>query len=157
MRPILLDGPSALASVDAPGRNADRVHRGATAYSTAASRARALTNRLFLRSCKLLDAVIMSSLPPLLTETSCAARPLRSAGVIPLRRYGRPSRHRLPLERAITSAGRGTGARLFTGPPVAPCGVVSTRAARPPHADNPLLSRTALITTGQNCGRLALV
>ena len=54
-----------------------------------------MTYSLRLRSCKPMGAFIISPVPPVLTKTSCAARPLCSTGVTPLHRYYEPSRHRL--------------------------------------------------------------
>src|ERR1039458_8476143 len=61
----------------------------------------ALTYRLFLRSCKLMGAFVISSLPPLLLEPLQTAGPLRSADITPLPRSFSPGRiplavHRLP-------------------------------------------------------------
>ena len=53
----------------------------------------ALTYSLRLRSCKLMDAFVISSLPSRLKETLQAAGSLRSTGVTPLPRSYRPDRH----------------------------------------------------------------
>jgi hypothetical protein len=55
----------------------------------------ALTYSLRLKSCRLMGAFIISPLPPVLIQASCAARSLRSAVVTPLHRYCEPRRHRL--------------------------------------------------------------
>jgi len=46
-----------------------------------------------------MGAFIMSPLPPLLSKSSCAVRPLRSTGVTPLHHYYGPRRHRLAFGR----------------------------------------------------------
>jgi hypothetical protein len=93
-------------------------------YSTASSQsldakrqdgsAFALTYSLRLRSCRLMGAFIISPLPPLLTKTSCAVRPLRSTGVTPLRHYCEPRRHRLAFSRFPGVAGYTT----YLAPPI---------------------------------------
>src|SRR3974390_3742656 len=55
----------------------------------------ALTYSLRLRSCKSMDAFIISSLPSRLKETFQSVGPLCSAGVTPLHRSYRPIRHSL--------------------------------------------------------------
>src|SRR5580692_7659196 len=57
----------------------------------------ALTYSLRLRSCKSLDAFIISSLPSRLKETLQTAGPLRSTDITPLHRYYWPARHPLVL------------------------------------------------------------
>src|SRR5208337_1542371 len=59
----------------------------------------ALTYILRLRSCKSLDAFVISSLPSLWSETLQTAGPLRSAGVTPPQRYCEPIRHPLAFDR----------------------------------------------------------
>ena len=54
---------------------------------------------LRLRSCRSMGAFIMSPLPPMLSKSSCAVRPLRSTGVTPLHHYYEPRRHRLAFGR----------------------------------------------------------
>src|SRR5476651_282324 len=54
----------------------------------------ALTYILRLRSCKSMDAFVISSLPSPMLETLQMAGPLRSADITPLHRYYGPSRHR---------------------------------------------------------------
>ena len=64
----------------------------------------ALTYRLLRRSCKLMGVFVFSPLPSLLLEPAQTAGSLHSAGVTPLRRYYRPSRHPLafpPFSRCI--------------------------------------------------------
>src|SRR4249920_2585177 len=69
----------------------------------------ALTYILRLRSCKSMDAFVISSLPSPMLETLQMAGPLRSTDITPLHRYYRPSRHPLvvtgmrppPRDRAI--------------------------------------------------------
>src|SRR5215831_5360172 len=46
-----------------------------------------------------MGAFVISPLPPFLIKTACAAGPLGSAGITPLRRYYGPSRHRLVFPR----------------------------------------------------------
>src|SRR6202011_3055562 len=64
----------------------------------------ALTYSLRRRSCSVMGVFVIAPLPPLL-KTSDAARPLRSTGVAPLRRYSEPSRHRLVFSRFPGVAG----------------------------------------------------
>ena len=52
-----------------------------------------------------MGAFIMAPLPPLLAKTRCAARPLRSTGITPLRHYYGPNRHRLAVSRFPGVAG----------------------------------------------------
>ena len=52
-----------------------------------------------------MGAFVISPRPPLLTQTSCAARPLRSTGVTPLPRYYGPGRRRLAFGRLPGCAG----------------------------------------------------
>src|SRR5271155_3180173 len=61
----------------------------------------ALTYRLLLRSCRLMGALVISPLPPVLLEPLQTAGPLRSTDITPLPHYYRPGRiplavHRLP-------------------------------------------------------------
>src|SRR3974377_1091611 len=65
----------------------------------------ALTYSLRLRSCKLVDAFIISSLPSRLKETLQTAGPPRSVGVTPLRRSYGPIRHPLAFDRFPGLAG----------------------------------------------------
>src|SRR4029077_16150500 len=65
----------------------------------------ALTYSLRLRSCKLIDAFVISSLPSRLKETLQTAGPPRSMGVTPLRRYYGPVRHPLAFDRFPGFAG----------------------------------------------------
>ena len=69
---------------------------------------------LRLRSCGLMGAFILSPLPPVLTRTSCAVRPLRSTGVTPLRHYYGPRRHRLAFSRFPGL----TGYTTYLAPPI---------------------------------------
>ena len=79
------------------------------AYSTASSRSPgsrhpdhsvfALTYILRLRSCRSMDAFIITPLPHLLTKKSRTAGSLCSTGVTPLHHYYGPSRHRLVFGR----------------------------------------------------------
>ena len=59
----------------------------------------ALTYILRLRSCKSMDAFIISSLPSLWSETLQTAGLLRSTGVTPPQRYCEPIRHPLAFDR----------------------------------------------------------
>src|SRR5271155_25986 len=59
----------------------------------------ALTYILRLRSCKSMDAFIISSLPSLWSETLQTAGLLRSTGVPPPQRYCEPIRHPLAFDR----------------------------------------------------------
>jgi hypothetical protein len=65
----------------------------------------ALTYILRLRSCKSMDAFVISSLPSLWSETLQTAGLLRSTGVAPLRRYFEPIRHPLAFDRLPGGAG----------------------------------------------------
>jgi hypothetical protein len=65
----------------------------------------ALTYSLRLRSCKLMDAFVISSLPSRLKETLQTAGPPRSVGVTPLPRYYGPDRHPLAFDRLPGLAG----------------------------------------------------
>jgi len=65
----------------------------------------ALTYSLRLRSCSRMGAFVISPLPPVLAKTCCAARPLRSTGITPLRHYYGPNRHRLAVSRLPGVAG----------------------------------------------------
>src|ERR1700688_3910168 len=65
----------------------------------------ALTYILRLRSCKSMDAFVISPLPSPMLETSQMAGPLRSADIAPLHRYYRPSRHPLVFGRLPGFAG----------------------------------------------------
>src|SRR5450830_873105 len=64
----------------------------------------ALTYILRLRSCKLLDAFVISSLPPCLPE-KLQTGPLRSTDITPLHRYCGPIRHPLAVDRFPGCAG----------------------------------------------------
>ena len=59
----------------------------------------ALTYILRLRSCKSMDAFVISSLPSLRSETLQTAGLLRSTGVTPPERYYEPIRHPLAFDR----------------------------------------------------------
>src|SRR4030088_2094940 len=59
----------------------------------------ALTYSLRLRSCKSLDAFVISSLPSPMVETLQMAGPLRSADITSLHRYYGPTRHPLVFGR----------------------------------------------------------
>ena len=59
----------------------------------------ALAYSLRLRSCRLMGALVISPLPPLLSEELQAAGSLRSTGVTPLPRYYKPHRHPLVFDR----------------------------------------------------------
>ena len=61
-----------------------------------------------------MGAFIMAPLPPMLAKTRCAARPLRSTGITPLRHYYGPNRHRLAVSRFPGVAGY-TAHRLLDG------------------------------------------
>ena len=65
----------------------------------------ALTYSLRLRSCKSMDAFVISSLPPRLKETLQTEGPLCSAGVTPLPRSYGPIRHPLAFDRLPRFAG----------------------------------------------------
>src|SRR5260221_4398588 len=65
----------------------------------------ALTYILRLRSCKSMDAFVISSLPSPMLETLQMAGPLRSADITPLHRYYGPSRHPLVFDRLPGFAG----------------------------------------------------
>src|SRR3974377_616025 len=65
----------------------------------------ALTYSLRLRSCKLMDAFVISSLPSRLKETLQTAGPPRSMGVTPLRRHSGPVRPPLAFDRLPGLAG----------------------------------------------------
>src|SRR5450755_3730004 len=65
----------------------------------------ALTYILRLRSCKSMDAFVISSLPSPMLETLQMAGPLRSADITPLHRYYGPSRHPLVFGRLPGFAG----------------------------------------------------
>src|SRR6201995_2310224 len=66
----------------------------------------ALTYILRLRSCKSMDAFVISSLPSPMLETLQMAGPLRSADITPLHRYYYgPSRHPLVFGRLPGFAG----------------------------------------------------
>src|SRR5277367_6224842 len=65
----------------------------------------ALTYILRLRSCKSMDAFIISSLPSPMLETLQMAGPLRSTDIAPLHRYCGPSRHPLVFGRLPGFAG----------------------------------------------------
>src|SRR6516162_7549174 len=69
---------------------------------------------LRLRSCRLMGAFVISPLPPFLIKTACAAGPLCSAGITPLRRYYGPGRHRLVFDRFPGLAGYTT----YLAPPI---------------------------------------
>src|SRR5215475_12896015 len=90
----------------------------------------ALTYSLRLRSCKLMDAFVISSLPSRLKETLQTAGPPRSVGVTPLRRYYGPVRHPLAFDRLPGLAGYTTylapvisqpGREGFTNHSMCPC------------------------------------
>ena len=65
----------------------------------------ALTNSLRLRSCKSMDAFVISSLPSRLKETLQTAGSPRSMGVTPLPRCFGPVRHPLAFDRLPGLAG----------------------------------------------------
>ena len=65
----------------------------------------ALTYIFRLRSCKSMDAFVISSLPSPMLETLQMAGPLRSADITPLHRYYGPSRHPLVFGRLPGFAG----------------------------------------------------
>src|SRR5438477_11887414 len=65
----------------------------------------ALTYSLRLRSCKSMDAFVISSLPSLTLETLQMAGPLRSTDITPLPHYSGPSRHPLVFGRLPGVAG----------------------------------------------------
>src|SRR6516225_6622493 len=62
-----------------------------------------------------MGAFIMAPLPPMLAKTRCAARPLRSTGITPLRHYYGPNRHRLAVSRFPGVAGY----TAYAAPPIA--------------------------------------
>ncbi len=64
-----------------------------------------LTYSLRLRSCKSMDAFVISSLPSPMLETLQMAGPLRSTDITPLHRYYGPSRHPLVFGRLPGFAG----------------------------------------------------
>src|SRR5215467_1225919 len=65
----------------------------------------ALTYSLRLRSCKSMDAFVISSLPSRLRETLQTAGSHRSTDVTPLPRYAGPIRHPLAFDRLPRLAG----------------------------------------------------
>src|ERR1700750_544014 len=65
----------------------------------------ALTYILRLRSCKSMDAFVISSLPSLWSETLQTAGLLRSTGATPPQRYYEPIRHPLAFDRLPGLAG----------------------------------------------------
>src|SRR5215813_4529557 len=65
----------------------------------------ALTYILLLRSCKLMDAFGVSSLPSLLSEKLQTAGPLRSSVLTPTPRYCGPIRHPRDFDRLPVCAG----------------------------------------------------
>src|SRR6516164_4895943 len=65
----------------------------------------ALTYSLRLRSCKSMDAFVISSFAFLMLETLQMAGPLGSTDITPLRRYCGPSRHPLVFGRLPGVAG----------------------------------------------------
>src|SRR5438270_5615744 len=65
----------------------------------------ALTYILRLRSCKSMDAFVISSLPCPMSEALQMAGPLRSTDIAPLHRYYRPIRHPLAVGRFPGVAG----------------------------------------------------
>src|SRR5260370_15980462 len=65
----------------------------------------ALTYILRLRSCKSMDAFVISSLPSPMLETLQMAGPLGSTDITPLHRYCGPSRHPLVFGRLPGFAG----------------------------------------------------
>src|SRR5215469_8975716 len=74
----------------------------------------ALTYSLRLRSCKSMDAFVISSLPPRLKETLQTEGPLCSVGVTPLPRSYRPIRHPLAFDRLPRLAGY----TIYLPPPI---------------------------------------
>src|SRR5215813_1904728 len=99
----------------------------------------ALTYSLRLRSCKLMDAFVISSLPSRLKETLQTAGPPRSVGVTPLRRYYGPVRHPLAFDRLRGLAGYTTylapvisqpGREGFTNHSMCPCHEAKGRTER---------------------------
>src|SRR6266478_12756 len=73
----------------------------------------ALTYILRLRSCKSMDAFVISSLPFPMLETLQMAGPLCSADITPLHRYYGPSRHPLVFGRFPGFAGYTAGPTLL--------------------------------------------
>src|SRR5579864_8752656 len=65
----------------------------------------AWTYRLLLRSCRLMDAFVISPLPSMLLESLQTARSLRSIRITRLRRYCGPLRHPLAFHRLPGVAG----------------------------------------------------
>src|SRR4029077_580872 len=76
----------------------------------------ALTYSLRLRSCKLMDAFVISSLPSLLLETSQMAGPLGSTDITPLHRYYGPGRPLLVFSRLPGV----TGYTTYLAPAISP-------------------------------------
>src|SRR6516225_3771081 len=74
----------------------------------------ALTYSLRLRSCKSMDAFVISSLPPRFKETLQTEGPLCSVGVTPLPRSYRPIRHPLAFDRLPRLAGY----TIYLPPPI---------------------------------------
>src|SRR5271168_2741139 len=76
----------------------------------------ALTYILLLRSCKLTDAFIISSLPSLSAEKLQTAGPLCSTDITPLHRYYGPIRHPLAFDRFPGCAGY----TIYLAPAISP-------------------------------------
>src|SRR5262245_7696802 len=110
----------------------------------------ALTYSLRLRSCRLIGVFVISPLPPFLIKTSCAARPLRSAGITPLLHYYGPGRRRLIFYRFPGFAGYTTtllhrfpgGTRTVS--PVAQHALVTVLSLPPRRSDMPPRSVRAM-------------
>ena len=78
----------------------------------------ALSYILRLRSCRLMDVFIISSLPPILLEELLTAGPLCSPGITPVHRYYGPIRHPLAFDPFPSVAGY----RAYLSPVISPWG-----------------------------------
>ena len=73
---------------------------------------------LLLRSCKLMDAFVISSLPPVWLEKILTVWPLCSSGIAPLHYYYGPIRHPLAFDSLPSVAGY----RIYLSPEISPRG-----------------------------------
>jgi len=86
--------------------------------SVPAESAFASTYILRLRSCRLMDAFVISSLPPILLEELPTAGPLCSPGITPVHRYYGPIRHPLAFDPFPSVNGYGA----YLSPVISPWG-----------------------------------